>query len=245
MRELWDDPVGVWALLELWALLCWAKPWQGLCGASCVVPVPLGLWGCCEGSRDTQSTAGHATGPAVGVWGQPRLPCAHSSALVWSTQWPGQAGGSGQGPPWDQQSQIISSVCPWRRCRQLPSPHSTHFMLWGGQRGKSVCEEGLGAEMLLPSLQLSGCAPRRLWLLGELCSFSVRFPACSRFFPPSVSLFNTSFVWPWPWLVLAGSQHSSGRARLPSPLLSQGHKATLQRWELSSAPLNCCVSEGN
>lgn len=184
MRELWDDPVGVWALLELWALLCWAKPWQGLCGASCVVPVPLGLWGCCEGSRDTQSTAGHTSGPAVGVWGQPRLPCAHSSALVWSTQWPGQAGGSGQGPPWDQQSQIISSVCPWRRCRQLPSPHSARFMLWGGQRGKSVREEGLGAEMLLPSLQVSGCAPRRLWLLGELCSFSVRFPACSRFFSP-------------------------------------------------------------
>lgn len=87
---------------------------------------------------------------------------------------------------------------------------------------------------------LAGCG---YWESFALFPFaSQRVPV---FFPPSVSLFNTSFVWPWPWLVVAGSQHSSGRAWLPSPLLSRGHKATFQRWELSSAPLNCSVSEGN
>lgn len=159
---------------------CCAGPSRG---RGCVVPAALSPcpWGCGDAARgpgthralqDTQLALQLVFGASQG--------CAHSSALCWSTQWPGQAGGSGQGPPWDQQSQIISSVCPWRRGRQLPSPHSARFMLWGGQRGKSVCEEGLGAEMFLPSLQVSGCAPRRLWLLGELCSFSVRFPACSR-----------------------------------------------------------------
>lgn len=100
-----------------------AKPWQELGGACCAVPVPLGLWGCWEGSKDTQNTAGHAAGPAVGVWGQPRLE-ATALPCVGARSDPDGADGSGQGPPWDQQSH---SICPWVRCRQLPSPHSARF----------------------------------------------------------------------------------------------------------------------